>query len=229
MCVTVCNIGRDQNQQFICNERKSAQPQCFKHYNKQANRFCNQINTYSAEYQSQHHQWSRHRQWSVPMQCFVIEWNISASDFSPVPHSPVTGLVLSHQRDIFSHDSYDESDTYFGTWDGRDKKVGVPWQHPTPLSRPWLVRQLWLWPLIGQQGLVLTRPWPPAWALFTLRWFVTDPGIDWRNFNSIIDTKTLDLLLDWPLHELSFAAETKRWHIPGNMRIHTICDINMGQ
>ena len=57
------------------------------------------------------------------------------------------------------------------------------------------------WSLSSECGWALvSRDWAhPAWTLFTLRWFVTDPDIDWRNFNSIIDTKALARWTGWPL------------------------------
>lgn len=204
MCVTVCNIGHDQNQQFICNERKAAQlASVFQTSNITTNnRFCNQINTYimhNIRAYIANDPGSRHRQQTVISANAVFCHRIFLLLISIQSLQLLADLVcswsywgISSLRILQSWHVTTVSQTCTG--DGRDKKVGAPWQHPTPLSRPPLVSQLWLWPLIGQQGLVPHPATSLGWTLFTLRWFVTDPDIDWRNFNSIIDTETLDLV-----------------------------------
>ena len=189
MCVTVCNIGRDQNQQFICNERKAAELaslQCFKHYNKQAI-LQSDNHIHYAEYQGQHRQscLTDSRQWSEPMQCFVIEyfcfWFLSSQATCWLGQTTVSGYLQSWHVGIV-------------------RTVTLVRKHETGGTRKWVYHDntppLWpppYWSVSINGGLWLVsrdRGLAPAWTLFTLRWFVTDPDIDWRNFNSIIDTRT---------------------------------------
>ena len=170
MCVTVCNIGRDQNQQFICNERKAAQlAPVFQTSNITTNnRFCNQINTYIMHtirvYITNDQgpaQTTDSDRCQLPMQCFVIEyfcfWFPSSRSIQVTAEwcKPWSGPV--RLRDVFSPGLH-----RWGQGHWHPHQAGVTrkwvhhdntWQHPT-LS-PWapLVTQLWVWLGIGQQGL----------------------------------------------------------------------------
>ena len=207
MCVTVCNIGHDQNQQFICNERKAAQlASVFQTSNITTNnRFCNQINTsimHNIRVDITNDPGPRHRQQTVisanAVFCHrIFLLLISIQSLQLLADLVWTSSVMTCDDNVTNiHRAWQES--------------GCTMTTPHP-SVP---------PPIGQSALTVAADWSAGthaacWTLFTLRWFVTDPDIDWRNFNSIIDTETLDLVTgQWPLHELFLAAETKRWHIP---------------
>ena len=148
------------------------------------------------------------RQWSVPMQCFVIEyfcfWFISSR----------SSCWLSWSEHLQSWHVTTESQTYTG----RDKKVGAPWQHPTPPSRTPLVSQLWLWPLIGQQG-----PTQPAGHCLLCVDLWQTPTLIGGILTQLSPLRHWAWWLgQWPLHELSLAAETKRWHIPQHDDTHNL-------
>ena len=224
MCVTVCNIGHDQNQQFICNERKAAQlASVFQTSNITTNnRFCNQINTsimHNIRVDITNDPGSRHRQQTV----------ISAN--AVFCHRIFLLLLLSSRSSCWltwsEHLQSWHVTTMSQTYTGRDKKVGAPWQHPTPPFRPPLVSQLWLWPLIGQQG-----PTQPAGHCLLC--------VDlWQTPTLIGGILTqLSTLRHWTWwlasdHCMNYSSQQKQnVDTFPNMRIHrihTICDINMRQ
>ena len=159
MCVTVCNIGHDQNQQFICNERKAAQlASVFQTSNITTNnRFCNQINTcimHNIRVYITNDPRSSHRQQTVisanavfchriflllisiqSLQSLAFTWFVYVPIFSSLVMTCDDSVTNMHRR---------------RAW----QESGCTMTTPHPLSRPPLVSQLWLWPLIGQQGLV---------------------------------------------------------------------------
>lgn len=233
MCVTVCNIGHDQNQQFICNERKAAQlASVFQTSNITTNnRFCNQINTYimhNIRAYIANDPGSRHRQQTVISANAVFCHRIFLLLISIQSLQLLADLVCSCSTEtylhwgFFSHDMWRQCHKH-----AQETGVTRKWVHHdnTPPLCPaphWSVSSdcgRWL----------VSRDWshtrPPAWAGHCLL------CVDlWQTPTLIggILTQLSTLrhwtwwLGRWPLHELSLAAETKRWHIPQHEDTHNL-------